>query len=170
MTTDVTIRVAIISGAFAVIVPALSFYLAKWKERQADWQRYKFELYKELMQSLSGIVGTDSTPEGRRHFALACNTLHLIASTGVLDALHRYQNETATSNPKPSADRHDQLLSRLVWEIRKDLRIPKNPAVADFNARLWCSRTDPEPLTSSQKDANDQLSDPAAPIAMTRRK
>ena len=30
---------------------------------------------RELVQSLSGIVGTDSTPEDNKRFAAACNTL-----------------------------------------------------------------------------------------------
>jgi len=59
---DTPLTVAIISAAAAIVVPAISFYLTKSKERQADWQRYKFDLYKELVQSLSGIVGTDSGP------------------------------------------------------------------------------------------------------------
>jgi TctA family transporter len=63
---DTPVLVAFISPAAAVIVPALSFYLTKKKEREADWQRAKFELYKErakfelykeLVLSLSGIVG-----------------------------------------------------------------------------------------------------------------
>jgi len=75
---DTPLTVAIISAAAAIVVPAISCYLTKSKERQ----RYKFELYKELVQSLSGIVGTDSSPEGSRRFASACNTRHLIGSKG----------------------------------------------------------------------------------------
>lgn len=45
---DTPILVAFISAA-AVIVPAISFYLTKKKEREAEWQRAKFELYKELV-------------------------------------------------------------------------------------------------------------------------
>ena len=97
---DTPVTVAVISAA-AIVVPAVSFYLTKRKERQADWQRYKFEIYKELVQSLSGIVGTDSTPEGNRRFAAACNTLHLIASQGVITALHKFQDEIRVSNPNP---------------------------------------------------------------------
>jgi len=81
---DTPVIVATISAAAAIIVSAVSFYLTKWKERQADWQRYKFEIYKELVESFSGIVGTDSTPEGDKRFAAACNTLHLIASQGAI--------------------------------------------------------------------------------------
>ena len=62
------------------LVPAITFSLTKKKERDADWQRYKFELYKELVQSLSRIVSVDSSPEGNKRFASACNTLHLIGS------------------------------------------------------------------------------------------
>jgi hypothetical protein len=136
---DTPLTVAIISAAAAIVVPAISFYLTKSKERQADWQRYKFDLYKELVQSLSGIVGTDSSPEGNRRFASACNTLHLIGSKGVLEALHHFQDEIRVSNSSRDDDKHDELLSRLEWEIREDLRIPKNPPLDQFKARLWCS-------------------------------
>jgi hypothetical protein len=148
---DTPLTVAIISAAAAIVVPAISFYLTKSKERQADWQRYKFELYKELVQSFSGIVGTDSTPEGNRRFASACNTLHLIASKGVLDALHEFQDEIRVSNASRSDERHDALLSRLEWEIREDLRIPHNPPFSQFNARLWCSGSASETKDSMKR-------------------
>ena len=135
---DTPLIVAIISAAAAIVVPAISFYLTKSKERQADWQRSKFDLYKELVQSLSGIVGTDSSPEENGRFASACKTLHLIGSNRVLEALHHFQDEIRVSNSSRD-DRHDALLSRLQWEIREDLRIPNNPPLDQFKARLWCS-------------------------------
>jgi hypothetical protein len=58
---DTPLTAAIISVAAAIVVPAIRFYLTRSKERQADWQRYKLELHKELVQSLSGIVETDSS-------------------------------------------------------------------------------------------------------------
>ncbi len=138
---DTPVTVAMITASAAIVVPAISFYLTKRKERHADWQRYKFDLYKELVQSLSGIVGTDASPKGNRRFASACNTVYLIASPGVLEALHRFRTETGVSNPNTSQERHDALLSRLEWEIRKDLSIPKNPKLNQFKARLGCSGT-----------------------------
>lgn len=75
----------------------------------------------------------------KRNFASACNTVHLIASKGVLDALHGYQNEISVSNANRDDATHDRLLSRLEWEIREDLRIPDNPPVEEFTAHLWCS-------------------------------
>jgi hypothetical protein len=127
------------AAASAILVATLSYLFAKWKEREADWRKYKFEIYREFVTSMSGTVGTDSTPEGNRAFAKSCNTLHLIGSRGALAALHAYQNEIRVSNPDKSDERHDELLLRLVWEIRKDLRIPRTPCAKDFDTRLWCS-------------------------------
>jgi hypothetical protein len=139
---DTPIIVAAISAAAAVIVPAISFYLTKKKEREADWQKYKFEQYRDFVVSLSGIVGKDSTPEGNRRFAMTCNTLHLLGSPAVLAALHTFQDEIRVSNPNKSDDRHDSLLSRLIWEIRNDLKMPQTVAKDAFTARLWCSGSD----------------------------
>jgi hypothetical protein len=140
---DAPISVAIITAAAAVVVPAISFSFTKRKERQDDWRRYKFEMYKEFVQSLSGIVGSDSTPEGNRRFAEACNTLHLIASKGVISTLHDFQEVIRVSNPARSPEAHDFLLSRLLWEIREDVRVLDNPSKSEFKARLWCSGAAP---------------------------
>ena len=136
--------VSVISAAAGVMAAALSFYLTKKKEREADWRKYKYEQYKEFMVSISGIVAGDSTPEGNRIFAKACNTLHLIGSKGVLNALHAYQDEVASSNPKHSAARQATLLSKLVWEIRRDIEIPGTPQASEFSVNLWCSGTNPK--------------------------
>jgi hypothetical protein len=134
-----TIAVAIISACAAVVAPAIAYVYTKRKEQKADQDRYKFELYKELVLSLSGIVGTDATPEGNRRFAVACNAILLIAPKPALDALFAFQGEIRVSNLDRSVERHDTLLSRLIWEIRSDLRISGTPEVAEFAAHLWCS-------------------------------
>jgi hypothetical protein len=139
-----SVVVEAIAGAAAVIVAALSYLFTKMKEREADWRKWKYEQYKEFMVSISGIVAGDSTPESNRVFAKACNTLHLIGSKGVLDALHAYQDEARFSNPNHSAAKEAVLLSRLVWEVRKDVEIPGTPQASEFSVHLWCSGTNPE--------------------------
>jgi hypothetical protein len=52
---DTPILIAVISAAAAVVVKAISYYFTKMKEREADWRKYNFELYKEFVVSLSGI-------------------------------------------------------------------------------------------------------------------
>jgi hypothetical protein len=138
---DTSVIVAVISTAAGVTVASLSYYFSKKKEREADWRKYKYEQYKEFMVSISGIVAGDSTPDGNRAFARSCNTLHLIGSKGVLVALHAYQDEVASSNPSHSAAKESELLSKLVWEVRKDIEIPGTPQSSEFAVQLWCSGT-----------------------------
>jgi hypothetical protein len=136
-----SVVVEAIAGAAAVIVAALSYLFTKTKEREADWREWKYEQYKEFVVSISGIVAGDATPEGNRIFAKACNTLHLIGSKGVLDALHAFQDESRSSNPNHSVEKEAALLSRLVWAIRKDVEIPGTPQAPEFSVQLWCSGT-----------------------------
>lgn len=136
---DASIVVASISAASAVVVSALSFYFSKKKDRDVDWRKNKFEYYKEFLSALGGIAGSDATPDGNRKFALACNTLHLIASIGVIRALHDFQDEIRISNTEKSRETHDTLLSRLVWEIREDLGIPPTGNTSEFAMYLWTS-------------------------------
>ncbi|MGA3040234.1 MAG: hypothetical protein ABSF54_05505 [Bryobacteraceae bacterium] len=168
---DPPIVVAVISAAsVAVVAPALSFYLTKKKEREADWQKYKFVQYQELVTALNGIVGTDATPEGNRRFAGSCNTLHLLASKAVIAALHEFQDEIRDSNTDKSQAKHDLLLAQLIWEIRTDLRIPGTAAASDFIARLWCSSDlpvqepfpNPPHLVGKAAEEEERLRDPSS--------
>lgn len=136
---DASIVVASISAASAVVASALSFYFSKKKDREVDWRKNKFEYYREFLEALGSIAGSDSTPDGNRRFALACNTLHLIASIEVVRALHDFQDEIRVSNTEKSRHVHDALLSRLVWEIRKDLGIPPTANASEFSMYLWTS-------------------------------
>ncbi len=136
-----SVLVEAIAGAAAVIVAALSYVFTKMKEREADWRKWKFEQYKDFVASLSGTVVGDSTPDGQRAFTRACNTLNLIGSAGVLAALRAFRYETGPSNPHKSLAKHDELLSRLIWEIREDVGIPETPEVSEFSAHSWSSGT-----------------------------
>lgn len=139
-----TAFVSLITAAMSVITVAVSYLFTKKKERDADLRRYKYEQYKEFLVSLSGIVGSDSTPEGNRIFAKTCNNLHLIGSKGVLDALHAYQDVISPSSPNKSPAIEETRLSKLIWEIRQDVEIPGTPVAPDFNVHLWCSGTNPK--------------------------
>lgn len=124
-----------IVGAVALIVAALSYLFTKMKEREADWRKWKYEQYKEFVASISGSLGGDSTLDGKRSFAKACNARQLIGSRGVILALHKLLD--AVGDPGLPRTTHDALLSRLILEIRRDVGIPGTPDESDFSARLW---------------------------------
>jgi len=130
---------ALISAIALIVASAATIFLTKRKEREAEWRGKKLAYYEEFFSAASGIVGDTSPPDTKVRFASAVNNLHLIASNGVLNALHAFCDEIAISNPNRSKDRHDRLWSKLVWEIRDDLNDRPTKVADDFTARLWSS-------------------------------
>lgn len=130
---------AIISALAAIIASAGAIFLTKQKEREAEWRKTKLTYYQEFFAAASGIVGVTSPPDTKVRFATSVNNLHLIGSQGVIAALHAFCDEIAVSNPNRSSDRHDELWSRLVWQIRDDLGDPPTQNTQGFQARLWAS-------------------------------
>lgn len=130
---------AIISALALIVASAATIFLTKQKEREAEWRQKKLTYYEEFFGAASGIVGETSPPDTKVRFATAVNNLHLIGSHGVIVALHAFCDEIAISNPDRSKDRHDELWSRLVWEIRNDLDDPPTKKPEGFSARLWAS-------------------------------
>jgi hypothetical protein len=129
----------IISALAAIIASAGAIFLTKQKEREAIWRAKKLSYYEEFFGAASGIVGPVAPADAKVRFATAVNNLHLIGSYGVIAALHAFCDEIAESNRNRVEDRHDELWSRLVWEIRKDLDDPPSKTPHDFRARLWAS-------------------------------
>jgi hypothetical protein len=130
---------ALISAFAAIIASAGAIYLTKQKEREALWRAKKLAYYEEFFGAASGIVG-HAPDDAKIRFANAVNNLHLIASASAIQALHNFTDEIAESHAASfSKERHDELWSRLVWEIRSDLDDPPTKDPAIFQARLWAS-------------------------------
>ena len=138
---DTAIFVATISAAASIFAAALTFLLTKSKEREAELRKQKLEHYKEFLDALSGVVGTDSTPENQRRWARASNTMGLVASQQVLQAQRRFQDATALSNANRSTEEHDRCLNQLLLAIRRDLGVTPADDPSTFEFRLWCSGT-----------------------------
>jgi hypothetical protein len=138
---DTPILVAVISASASIAVAAVTFFLTKRKEREAEWRKQKLDHYREFLDALSGTVGTDSTPEAQRRWARAANTIGLVASQRVLEALWKFQDSIARSNPNPSIEDHDRKLNQLMLAIRTDLGVTPADDPSHFSFRLWCSGT-----------------------------
>jgi len=132
---------AVVGGVLSIVVTVIGFLFAKWKEREADQRKFKSEKYQEFVAALNGVVGKDSTPEGQRRFNAAINSLILVAPWPVLRALYKFRDEIGASNPSKTRERHDLLLSSLMWEIREDLGIPNPRRRKEFCLSLYESGT-----------------------------
>lgn len=76
--------VAIIAAAASLLASALTFFLTKSKERQAEWRKVRIEEYKELISAMSEVAGSNPTEMARQRLALASNHIGLFASPTVL--------------------------------------------------------------------------------------
>jgi len=137
---DAPILVAIISAATGLVASALTFYLTKKKEREAEWRKQKLDHYKEFMATLNEIVGPPASVDAKVRFASASNNIFLVGSPAVLLALRDYLDETAESNKSRSSDRHDDLLTKLIFSIRDDLGIEPNRPMGGYTVRMWAGR------------------------------
>jgi hypothetical protein len=132
---NATILVAVISGAAALAVAALSYAFNKRREREADWRKLKLDHYKEYVTALSGVVGERSTAQSQARYSDAVNLMTLVAPPVVLEALYEFQDEIRVSNPNKSQKRHDETLAALLREIRRDVH-PIPPHDDDLVFRL----------------------------------
>ena len=137
------VATALIAASGAIVLAGASYWLTKKRERDAELRREKLEHYKDFVASLSGIISGEATPEGQRAFSRACNKLNLVAPQSVLAALQVFQQEIKISNEPRSNDRHDQFMSALFYEIRKDLGISPADDQATFKVGLWASGIPP---------------------------
>lgn len=140
MTISASIVVAVIAAVAALSTPALSFFLTKMKEREAEWRTQKLDHYKAFMVALNAIVGPPAPTEDRVRFANAANNLFLVGSKDVLVALRAYLDTTADSRSQADLDRHDELLTKVIVAIRKDIGIKGAPLPEGYEVRLWAGR------------------------------
>jgi hypothetical protein len=121
MLVNVVILAAAISGVVSFAVVAVSYYLTKQKEREADWNKVKLEYYREYISAVAGIVEGRATAETHVRYTDAFNTIALVASPAVLDAVRAYQEEISINNTARSNQRHDEIYSDLINALRLDL-------------------------------------------------
>ena len=76
------------------------------------------------------------TEESQERHNIAFNDLNLFAPENVLSALQKYDQEISEKNPSRSRENHDLLLSRLILEMRKDLKVTPQDKEENFKVYL----------------------------------
>lgn len=124
-----------VSGS--ILVAAVTFYLTKRHQLKVEWKHEKLNHYKVLLSVLSDLAvdGTDKE-EANKRFALAANTISLVAPQYVITALMNFHDEVKFSNKNKSIERHDQLLKELLLAIRKDIGLSVKDDIKSFNFHL----------------------------------
>lgn len=133
---------ALIAFLGSLLVAVLTYWTTKQREREAEWRKEKLAYYKAFIESMSGTIEGDATPEGHRSFAKATNNLMLFAPQAVITALNDFRHEIRISNPTPTREKHDRLLAVLLLEIRTDIGVSPEDDPGTFKPLLWASGTD----------------------------
>ncbi len=134
-----TVITAIVGAFGSLAVAFLTYWSAKRREREAEWRKEKLAYYKAFVESMSGIVEGDATPEGHRLYAKTTNNLLLFAPQPVIAALNEYRSEISLSNQRRSDEVHDKLLAVLLLAIREDIGVSPGDDAATFKPVLWAS-------------------------------
>jgi hypothetical protein len=127
------IIVAIITASATILGAAITYMLTKRHEWVVQWQNEKINHYKVLFSALSDLAvdGTDKHDANMR-FALAVNTIALVAPQFVIKTLMAFHDEIKFSNQQKSVDRHDALLKSLLLAVRKDIGRARGDEPASF--------------------------------------
>ena len=120
-----------------MVAAVLSFVLNKRAERLSALQERLLAHYRELLSALSDLAvdGIDKNKANQR-FALAVNTIALVAPQSVISALMDFHDEVKFSNPNPSEEGHDRKLKQLLLEIRKSMQLPSKDDPSTFAFHL----------------------------------
>ena len=123
---DGTVFTALVSGAVALGVVALTDFYGKKRDHEADWRKKKLEHYIEWFAAFSGAARTGSDSAALLRYLNAENSLALVAPSSVLIALKVFQDgrnsEAFNNDPHMS----EPVLSELIRAMRKDCH-PKPP-------------------------------------------
>jgi hypothetical protein len=124
-----TVLAAAITMTGGIVVAAMSFYLTKRYEQKAKWQQDKLNHYRVLLSSLSDWLGGPSGRErddAKKRFALAINTITLVAPQDVIEALRDFVDVVQKTNAFDQ-----QKWNRVLMAARRDIGIASADERAD---------------------------------------
>ena len=140
MVMHLTIITTLITFFGSILLAGFTYWSTKSKEREAELRKEKLEYYKKFIESINETIEGDKTPDGNLKFAKANNNLMLMAPQSVIEALNQFRDEISISNSAHSTlENHDRLLSTLMYEIRKDLKISPKDKKDQLRIKLWAS-------------------------------
>ncbi|MBI4651832.1 hypothetical protein HY745_11225 [Candidatus Desantisbacteria bacterium] len=121
---DNSIIVALIEVSGSII----AFVLTKRHEMKSEWKKEKLNHFKVLLSSLSALQANNVDKiKAFENFALAFNTIALVAPQAVINALIELHKKC-----KNNGD-YIEPLKKLMLEIRKDIGLSKKDNPKTFN-------------------------------------
>ena len=119
---DGTVFTALVSGVVALGVVALTNFYSRKRDHEADWRKKKLEHCIEFIAAFSRAAREGSDLTAQLRYLDAENSLALVASTDVLNALNDFHDASISGK----TDDFEALHGSLMRAMRKDCH-PKDP-------------------------------------------
>jgi hypothetical protein len=137
---EISLAVPLLGLVGSTVVAVLTYWFAKLRDIETERRKEKLTYYKAFIESFSGIVDGDATPDGHLAFSRATNNLLLFAPQKVLSALNEFRSEIAVSNAAArTSEKHDALLAQLLLAIRHDVGVNPKDDPTSFHPIIWAS-------------------------------
>ena len=129
--------VVVVGGTLSILAAITTHYLMKRRELKMREAEHKLERYNDFLASLAGIGSGYKTYEAHVHSANAINTLSIVASKKVLEAVYEMVDYIQPHEGKSdNISEQDRILNKLILEIRRDLYPKTSKDFRQFKFRL----------------------------------
>ncbi|CAD6491217.1 MAG: hypothetical protein LAKADJCE_00081 [Candidatus Argoarchaeum ethanivorans] len=129
--------VIVVGGILSILAATISHYFIKRRELDIRDAEHKLERYNYLLESFAGIGSGYKTYEAHVHFTNAVNTLNLIASKKVLEAVYELVDYIQTPKGESyNISDQDRITNKLILEIRRDLHSKTLKDFKQFEFRI----------------------------------
>lgn len=113
------VTVAIIAGLFSISVSLLGTIFLNLSNTKLQTRKLKEEHYVRYMEALHNLAVDNNDSEALKEYTLHRDKIFIVANEKVVKAILKYEAEGVGKN----SNKHDDYLTNIVKEIRKDLNI-----------------------------------------------
>jgi Tfp pilus assembly protein PilO len=118
----VQLLVPLIGIIVAIISAGLSYFFAKKLQINAEERKLKEKYYQDYINAVSKVPIDNNSEKAKDEFANAHNTLTLIGDSEVVSLAMDFHNYIKIGHSASfTIDKHDEMLTKLVKAMRKDL-------------------------------------------------
>jgi len=128
--------------AVSVIVAAVSYWFTKTEDQDADLRKLRFDFYREFVVAFAQMTDEHATEVERIRFNTATNAMYLAGTPEVLKALSDFRKAIGYRNELVGEQKQEQFIekyTKLLWVIRKDLKLPTVGDSTAFRAEYWAA-------------------------------
>ena len=119
---NIPILVAVIGATSAILAAILGHFFTRRREIRLAELKFKLDLYLEFLSSATELGSGSKRYESRLRFSKAVNSMNVVAGKQVLAHINNFLDHISEARQDDfSAKKQDELLRRIIFQMRLDL-------------------------------------------------